>query len=75
MILEVRLMVKIRRERLLIGRDMRGISKVLEFFLSDLGVKVKSKVSKTMDVKRKKLGRVRQNGIASTKGKWVIVPN
>ena len=27
----------------MIGRDMRGISKVLEFFLSDLGVKVKSK--------------------------------
>ena len=38
----------------MIGRDMRGISKVLEFFLSDLGVKVKIEVSKAIELKRKK---------------------
>ena len=38
----------------MIGRDMRGISKVLEFFLSDLGVKLKSEVSKATELKRKK---------------------
>ena len=61
-----------RRERLLIGRDMRGMSKVLEFVLSDLGVKVESEVRKAIELKRKKEAREGETEWnPGTKGKWV----